>query len=136
MRQLDAHALGHGALVLWGGSHEGGGAPPVRPWERALQPLIEAPDWDVLWVDGGAIRNDFLMQVQADVLGIPVERPTELEATARGGAGLAGVAGGFWRDRDEFARVASAEVTVFEPSMSAEQRTGSTLAGGRWSSAR
>jgi glycerol kinase len=77
---------------------------------------------DVLRVDGGASRNDFLMQFQADVLGIPVERPAELEATARGAAGLAGIASGFWRDRDEFARVASAETTVFEPSMSAEQR--------------
>ena len=62
------------------------------------------------------------MQFQSDVLGIPVERPAELEATARGVAGLAGVASGFWRDRDEFAQAASAETTVFEPSMSAEQR--------------
>ncbi len=79
-------------------------------------------DLDVLRVDGGASRNDFLMQFQADVLGVPVERPAELEATARGAAGLAGVASGFWRDRDEFARAASAKTTVFEPSMSAEQR--------------
>ncbi|HJM76452.1 MAG TPA: glycerol kinase GlpK [Dehalococcoidia bacterium] len=77
---------------------------------------------DVLRVDGGASRNDFLMQFQADMLGIPVERPAELEATARGAAGLAGIASGFWRDRDEFARLVDAEMTVFEPSMVGGQR--------------
>ena len=77
---------------------------------------------EALRVDGGASRNDFLMQFQADMLGIPVERPAELEATARGAAGLAGIASGFWRDRDEFARLADHELTVFEPSMEAERR--------------
>lgn len=77
---------------------------------------------DVLRVDGGASRNDFLMQFQADMLGIPVERPAELEATARGAAGLAGIGSGFWRDRYQFARLADAEMTVFEPSIAAGQR--------------
>jgi glycerol kinase len=77
---------------------------------------------DALRVDGGASRNDFLMQFQADMLGIPVERPAVLEATARGAAGLAGIASGFWRDRDEFARLADDEMRVFEPSMAAERR--------------
>ena len=50
----------------------------------------------VLRVDGGAATNDWLMQCQADVLGIPVERPDMVETTALGAAGLAGVALGVW----------------------------------------
>ncbi|WP_017304328.1 glycerol kinase GlpK [Spirulina subsalsa] len=50
----------------------------------------------LLKVDGGASRNDFLMQFQADVLGIPVERPEILDATAQGAAFGAGLAAGFW----------------------------------------
>ena len=51
-----------------------------------------------LKVDGGACNNDFLMQYQADVLGIPVERPAVLDATAQGSAFAAGLAVGFWDD--------------------------------------
>ncbi|MEM1254248.1 MAG: glycerol kinase GlpK [Cyanobacteria bacterium P01_H01_bin.21] len=51
-----------------------------------------------LKVDGGACNNDFLMQYQADVLGIPVERPAVLDATAQGSAFAAGLAVGFWND--------------------------------------
>jgi glycerol kinase len=55
----------------------------------------------VLRVDGGACENDFLMQFQADILGIPVERPRVLEATAMGAAALAGLGSGFVGDRSE-----------------------------------
>lgn len=51
-----------------------------------------------LKVDGGACNNDFLMQWQADVLGIPVERPQVLDVTAQGAAFAAGLAVGFWND--------------------------------------
>ena len=51
-----------------------------------------------LKVDGGACQNDFLMQFQADVLGIPVERPAVLDATAQGAAFAAGLAVGLWDD--------------------------------------
>ncbi len=51
-----------------------------------------------LKVDGGACQNDFLMQFQADLLGIPVERPAVLDATAQGAAFAAGLASGFWQD--------------------------------------
>ncbi|GAB4380405.1 MAG: glycerol kinase GlpK [Elainellaceae cyanobacterium] len=51
-----------------------------------------------LKVDGGACQNDFLMQFQADALGIPVERPAVLDATAQGAAFAAGLAAGFWTD--------------------------------------
>jgi glycerol kinase len=57
---------------------------------------------DVLRVDGGAASNDWLMQYQADVLGVPVERPDSVETTALGAAALAGVAAGIWRDADDF----------------------------------
>ena len=54
-----------------------------------------------LRVDGGATRNDLLMQFQADILGVPVVRPKMLESTAQGAAFLAGLAVGFWRDAAE-----------------------------------
>jgi glycerol kinase len=54
-----------------------------------------------LRVDGGAARNDTLMQFQADLLGIPVVRPAITETTSLGAAYLAGLAVGFWKDADE-----------------------------------
>jgi glycerol kinase len=74
-----------------------------------------------LRVDGGACRNDFLMQFQADMLGVEVERPAVLEVTALGAAALAGLAVGFWRSHDELAAATSAE-RVFEPKLAAGQR--------------
>ena len=56
-----------------------------------------------LRVDGGATANDWLMQFQADALGIPVRRPDLLESTAFGAAGLAGLATGVWRSAEAFA---------------------------------
>jgi len=55
-------------------------------------------DIALLKVDGGASQNDFLMQFQADALGIPVERPKVLDASAQGAAFAAGLAVGFWQD--------------------------------------
>jgi glycerol kinase len=55
-----------------------------------------------LRVDGGASANDWLMQFQADVLGIPVERPDMVETTALGAAGLAGLTLGVWKGTDDF----------------------------------
>jgi glycerol kinase len=76
---------------------------------------------EVLRVDGGACENDFLMQFQADILGIPVERPPVLEATATGAALLAGLGVGFWSDRAE-PSLGMGPSTLFEPSMSADER--------------
>jgi len=56
-------------------------------------------------VDGGASRNDLLMQTQADLLGVPVVRPKVIETTAVGAAFLAGLAAGTWGSRDELRRV-------------------------------
>ena len=54
-----------------------------------------------LRVDGGATANNLLMQIQADVLGVPVVRPQVLETTALGAAYLAGLAVGYWKGDDE-----------------------------------
>jgi len=77
---------------------------------------------DALRVDGGACRNDFLMQFQADVLGVPVRRPPVLEVTALGAAALAGLAVGFWRDRSELAAATGEGAVRFEPRMPADRR--------------
>jgi glycerol kinase len=66
-----------------------------------------------LRVDGGATENDWLMQFQADVLGLPVERPEQIETTALGAAGLAGLAAGIWPSVDAFQ--ATRQFTRFEP---------------------
>ena len=55
-----------------------------------------------LQVDGGAAANDWLMQFQADLLGVPVARPDVVETTALGAAALAGLAAGIWRGLEEF----------------------------------
>ncbi len=81
-----------------------------------------------LRVDGGAAANDWLMQFQADVLGIPVERPDLVETTALGAAGLAGLALGVWRSREEFLQ--GRKFTCFEPRMRARDREAG-LAGWR-----
>ena len=77
---------------------------------------------DALRVDGGACRNDFLMQFQADLLGVPVERPPVLEVTALGAAALAGLAVGFWSDRAALAAVTGEGAVRFEPRMPEAQR--------------
>jgi glycerol kinase len=73
-----------------------------------------------LRVDGGAAANDWLMQFQADVLGVPVERPDLVETTALGAAGLAGLALGVWESTDQF--VQTRKFTRFEPEMDDAQR--------------
>jgi glycerol kinase len=71
--------------------------------------------------DGGASRNDALMQFQADLLGVPVVRPQVTETTALGAAYLAGLACGFWTSREEIADQWRAQ-RVFEPSIGDNQR--------------
>ena len=82
-----------------------------------------------LRVDGGASANDFLMQFQADILNMPVNRPKNIETTALGAAFLAGLQVGFWRDA---AALESCRQTdrIFEPTMSSEER-GRALDGWR-----
>jgi glycerol kinase len=71
--------------------------------------------FDRLRVDGGATTNDWMMQFQADLLGVPVERPDMVETTALGAAGLAGMAAGVWKNADEF--LSTRQFTTFAPTM-------------------
>jgi glycerol kinase len=82
-----------------------------------------------LRVDGGMVANDWFCQFLADVLDQPVERPTELETTARGAAFLAGLEAGLWKDTGALEAVWSGD-RVFTPRMSASRRAG-LLAGWR-----
>ncbi|MEF2967960.1 glycerol kinase GlpK [Paenibacillus sp. M1] len=72
-------------------------------------------------VDGGAVSNGFLMEFQSGILDVPVERPVVRETTALGAAFLAGLAVGYWNDRDEICRTWSLD-RRFEPSMDAPTR--------------
>jgi glycerol kinase len=80
-----------------------------------------------LRVDGGAVSNSLLMQIQADVLQRPVVRSATAETTALGAAYLAGLATGFWKDRDEIRRIWRSGGR-FEPRMPAPERD--ALVGG------
>ena len=75
----------------------------------------------VLRVDGGAAANDFLLQFQSDILGIPVERPETLDAASIGAAFLAGLAVGFWSERAALQPIWRLGAR-FEPKMSETER--------------
>ncbi|MNZ51674.1 Glycerol kinase [compost metagenome] len=74
-----------------------------------------------LMVDGGVVDNDLLMQFQSDILGFPVMRPVVNESTALGAAYLAGLAVGYWKNREEIAKLKKI-ARLFTPSMELEQR--------------
>ena len=91
----------------------------LRAMERDALAAGAAPVSE-LRVDGGASVNDLLMQFQADLLGLPVVRPTCVETTALGAAFLAGLATGVWRDADELAAHWQVD-RRFEPRMSRDE---------------
>ncbi|MBP3736293.1 MAG: glycerol kinase GlpK [Lachnospiraceae bacterium] len=74
-----------------------------------------------LKVDGGACRNDFLMQFQADIIGVPVNRPSCVETTAMGAAYLAGISTGFWNSEEDVVRNQSID-RIFMPQMDETER--------------
>jgi glycerol kinase len=74
-----------------------------------------------LMVDGGAAKNDFLMQFQADMLGIRVDRPKMTETTAAGAAYLAGLGSNFWGSAQELKKCRKVE-TIFKPRMDKGKR--------------
>ena len=76
---------------------------------------------NLLRVDGGASKNDTLMQLQSDLLGIRIERPENIETTALGATFMAGLKTGFFESADQIAEF-SATDKVFEPRMAAAQR--------------
>ncbi len=75
---------------------------------------------DALRVDGGACSNNLLMQIQADLLQLPVHRPRQIETTAFGAAALAGLAVGYWKDLDEIAMHQETE-RIFDPQISTDE---------------
>ncbi len=74
-----------------------------------------------LKVDGGAVANNLLMQFQSDLLGVPVERPAVNEVTALGAACLAGLAVGYWDNKEEVAKNYQAD-RIFTPEISGKER--------------
>jgi glycerol kinase len=99
--------------------------------------LIQAMQLDAgrtlseLRVDGGAARNDLLLQFQADLLGVPVLRPANTETTAFGAAALAGLGAGFWQSQEELAALWRLEKR-FEPQMARDE---AARRRARWSQA-
>lgn len=85
---------------------------------------------DVLVVDGGAAANRFLMQFQSDMLGVPVQKPRNLESTSLGAAFLAGLKAGVWSSARELEHVQQAGER-FEPDPAAEEYRARCLAGWR-----
>jgi glycerol kinase len=86
---------------------------------KAMEKDAGAP-MDALRVDGGACADDLLMQIQADLLQVPVERPKLIETTAFGAAALAGLAVGFWESQDEISGIRKVD-RIFEPQISADE---------------
>ncbi|WP_226655411.1 glycerol kinase GlpK [Pseudalkalibacillus hwajinpoensis] len=78
-------------------------------------------DLKTLRVDGGVVNNNFLMQFQSDLIGVPVERPTVSETTALGAAYLAGLATGYWKDKEEIKQQWMIDKT-FDPKMKEDER--------------
>lgn len=76
---------------------------------------------DTLKVDGGASANDFLMQTQADIVNVPVIRPQCVETTAMGAAYLAGLAVGYWADKEDVLENWRSN-SIFKPSIEEEDR--------------
>jgi glycerol kinase len=123
----DPHA--RGAIV--GLTRDAGKAHITRATLEAIayqvRDVVEAMEIDSgtklseLRVDGGAAQNDFLLQFQADILGRTVVRPACVETTALGAAYLAGLAVGFWKDRDDVTNNWQ-EQRRFEPQMAADKR--------------
>ncbi len=74
-----------------------------------------------LRVDGGAAASDLLMQIQADLIGVPVERPRNVETTALGAAMMAGLGAGIWRDAEELKQVRAVD-REFYPTTTARDR--------------
>ena len=89
-----------------------------------LESVSKDLDYDIanLKVDGGAVANNFLMQFQADILQINIDRPENIESTALGAGMLAGLGVGFWKNPAELKAVGETD-QIFIPTMSDDKRT-------------
>ena len=123
----DQYARGTIVGVTRGTSKEQFIRATVESMAYQVQDLIAAMQQDSgiplkqLKVDGGASANNFLMQFQADILGSTIVRPECIETTALGAAYLAGLAVGYWKDKEEICRNWKADRT-FESAMDEERR--------------
>ena len=88
-----------------------------------LEAMKEDVGYDIncIKVDGGASKNNFLLEFQSDIVGKKVRRPVITETTALGAAYLAGLAVGFWESKDEISKQWSLD-REFSPSMAEEER--------------
>ncbi len=87
----------------------------TRDVVEEMKKLIPDGAFKILRVDGGAVKNDFLMQFQSDILNLKVERPVQIETTVFGAAAIAGLGAGFWT-REELNQIRQIDRT-FEPQM-------------------
>jgi glycerol kinase len=117
----DARGVIVGLTAYAGRGHIARAALEATAWQT--REVIDAAGipFEELRVDGGMTANDLLMQFQADVLDVPVIRPEVTETTALGAAYAAGLAVGFWADRDELCE-RWAEGKRWEPRMDADTR--------------
>lgn len=92
----------------------------VNDLVEAIRADLEFPVTE-LYVDGGAVQNDLLMQFQSNILGISVNRPKRIETTALGAGYLAGLGVGFWSSADELAACREVD-KLFYPEMTKERR--------------
>jgi glycerol kinase len=98
---------------------------------RDVLATMPASDARALRVDGGASANDLLCRLQADQLGIPVERPEIVETTALGAAFLAGLGVGVWDSADDLRETWQLDAR-FEPTVEADARAAADAAYARW----
>ena len=123
----DQYARGMITGVTRGTSKEQFIRATVESMAYQVHDLVEAMQKDSgiqlkhLKVDGGASANNFLMQFQADILGASIIRPECIETTALGAAYLAGLAVGYWKNKDEICKNWKA-ARVFESTMGEEKR--------------
>ncbi len=103
----------------------------VEAMNADIPPIDRDHPIGIMRVDGGACASDLLMQIQADLLGIPVERPAILESTVLGAAYFAGLATGVWSSVKEIESLRSVE-RVFAPSMNSSTRAAMVA---RWTKA-
>ncbi len=91
-----------------------------RDMIEEMQQVAGSLEFTRMRVDGGVAKNDFLMQFQADISGLEIERPVIIESTAVGAAAIAGMATGFWT-RDELQQLRKTD-RIFTPAMAPAQR--------------
>ncbi|RDC59198.1 Glycerol kinase [Alteripontixanthobacter maritimus] len=93
-----------------------------QTYDLAAAFAADGASWEILKIDGGMSANDWMAQDIADVLGVPVERPADVETTALGAAMLAAVGAGLFDDLATAADAMRGKVTRFDPDMTAAVR--------------